>query len=75
MIEGTVTRIVRNQTIPQKIEWDINVPDTKRDVLKILSQTLNAYINDYQIQDNLFTANITVCANVLYLNASLLVLI
>ena len=67
MIEGTVTRIVRIQTIPQKIEWDINVPDTKRDVLKILSQTLNAYINDYQIQDNLFTANITVCANVLYL--------
>ena len=52
MIEGTVTRIVRIQTIPQKIEWDINVPDTKRDVLKILSQTLNAYINDYQIQDN-----------------------
>ena len=67
MTEGMITRTVWSQSIPQKIEWDSNVPDSKMDILKILSQTLNAHMNDYQIKDNLFLANITVCANLLYL--------
>ncbi|MBO5409004.1 MAG: DUF3794 domain-containing protein [Clostridia bacterium] len=67
MTEGTVTKTVWSQSIPQKIEWDLNVPDSKRDILKILSQTIHAYMNDYQIKDNLFTANVTVCANLMYL--------
>ncbi len=67
MTEGTITKTVWSQSIPQKIEWDLNVPDSKRDVLKILSQTINAYLNDYKISDNTFTANVTICANLLYL--------
>lgn len=67
MTEGTVTKTVWNKSIPKKIEWDINVPDSKRDILKLLSQTLTAHIADYQIKDNLFTARVEVCANLLYL--------
>lgn len=67
MTEGTITKTVWNKTIPQKIEWDINVPDTKRDILKLLSQTLTGHITDYRIQDNLFHANVELCANLLYL--------
>ena len=67
MTEGTVTKTVRNTSIPKKIEWDINVPDSKRDILKLLSQTLHSHIIDYQIKDNLFTAKVEVCATLLYL--------
>ncbi|MBQ7792488.1 MAG: hypothetical protein IJ367_03230, partial [Clostridia bacterium] len=67
MTEGTVTKTVWNKTIPKKIEWDVNVPDAKRDILKLLSQTLTGHITDYEIKDNLFTAKVELCANLLYL--------
>lgn len=67
MLQGTVTRTVWQTSIPQKIEWDSNVPDSKRDILKILSQTLTGHITDYQVKDNVFTAVVELFATVLYL--------
>lgn len=67
MTEGTVTKTVWNKTIPKKIEWDINVPDSKRDILKLLSQNLTGHITDYEIKDNLFSLKVELCATILYL--------
>lgn len=67
MTEGTITKTVWNKAIPRKIEWDTNVPDSKRDILKLLSQTLTGYITEYEIKDNLFSAKVELCANLLYL--------
>lgn len=67
MSEGTVTKTVWNKTLSKKVEWDCNVPDSKRDILKLLSQTLTGHIVDYEIKDNLFTARVEASATLLYL--------
>ncbi len=67
MMEANVTKTVWTKTVNQPIEWDLNVSDSKRDILKILSQKLTGYVSEYSVRDNLFTAKVTLSANLLYL--------
>jgi len=67
MMEANVTKTVWTKNVSQPIEWDLNVSDSKRDILKILSQKLTGYVSEYSVRDNLFTAKVKLCANLLYL--------
>ena len=62
-----LTNEVLKKNIPKKIEWDFNVPDQKKDILKILSQTLEATVLEYYIKDDYLSAKVGVNANVLYI--------
>ncbi len=67
MTQTNVTKTVWTKTVNQPIEWDLNVSDSKRDMLKILSQKITGYVSEYTVRDNLFTAKVQLCANLLYL--------
>ncbi len=67
MMEANVTKTVWTKNINQPIEWDLNVSDSKRDILKILTQKITGYVSEYSVRDNLFTAKVHLCANLLYL--------
>lgn len=62
-----LTNEVLKKNIPKKIEWDFNVPDQKNDILKILSQSLEATILEYYIKDDYFSGKVSVTTNVLYI--------
>lgn len=62
-----ITNEIFKKNIPKKIEWDFNVPDQKKDILKILSQTLDATILEYYIKDDYFSAKVSVNTNILYI--------
>ncbi len=67
MMEANITKTVWTKTVTQPIEWDLNVSDSKRDILKILSQKLTGYVSEYTVRNNLFSAKVPLCANLLYL--------
>ena len=67
MMEANVTKTVWTKSVNQPIEWDLNVSDSKRDILKILTQKITGYVSEYSVRDNLFTAKVKLCANLLYL--------
>ena len=67
MMDANVTKTVWTKTVSQSIEWDLNVSDSKRDILKILTQKITGYVSEYSVRDNLFTAKVQLCANLLYL--------
>ncbi len=67
MMEANITKTVWSKTVTQPIEWDLNVSDSKRDILKILSQKLTGYVSEYTVRDNLFSAKVPLRANLLYL--------
>ena len=67
MMEANMTKTAWTKTVSHPIEWDLNVSDSKRDILKILTQKLTGYVSEYTVRDNLFTARVTLCANLLYL--------
>lgn len=67
MTQANVTKTVWQKTVTKPIEWDLNVSDSKRDILKILSQKITGYVSECSIRDNLFCAKAVLCATLLYL--------
>ena len=70
MLDGNLTKAVLKKNVNKKVEWDFNVPDSKNDILKILSQTLEGTILEYDASDTSFNAKIRVHANILYIAES-----
>ena len=67
MLDGNLTKAVLKKNVSKKIEWDFNVPDSKNDILKILSQTLEGTVLEYDAKETSFNAKIRVHANILYI--------
>lgn len=67
MNETIITKNVFSKNISKKLEWDINVPDSKKDVLKILSVKIDCLMEDYSFSQGAFSAKIIAMAEVLYI--------
>ena len=67
MLDPNLTKTVFKKAIPKKVEWDFNVPDSKRDILKILSQTVEGTVTEYDVKENSFNLKLQARANVLYI--------
>ena len=67
MLDGNLTKAVLKKSVGKKVEWDFNVPDSKNDILKILSQTLEGTVLEYDVKETSFNAKIRVQANILYI--------
>ena len=68
MLDGSLTKTVLKKNVVKKAEWDFNVPDSKSDILKILSQTLSGTVLEYDVKENSLNAKIRVQANILYIS-------
>ena len=67
MLDGNLSKTVLKKNVSKKVEWDFNVPDSKNDILKILSQTLEGTVLEYDLKETSFNAKIRVHANILYI--------
>ena len=67
MNETIITKNVFSKNISKKLEWDVNVPDIKKDVLKILCAKVDCMMEDYSLSQGSFSAKVIAMADVLYI--------
>lgn len=67
MNEIFITKNIFSKSISKKEQWDINVPDSCPDILKILYSDVNCFVGEYSFSDSEFSAKIEASADVLYI--------
>lgn len=67
MNETFITKSLFSKNISKQAEWDVNVPDNRPDVLKILYFTTDCHITEKNISNKELTVQITVLADILYI--------
>ncbi len=67
MNETIITNNVLTKSISKKLDWDVNVPDSKRDVLKILSSFTECSISDYSFQKDCCNIKLEAISRILYI--------
>lgn len=67
MNEAFVTKNLFSKNISKRAEWDVNIPDNRPDVLKILYSKTTCFLSSTAVSDGELTAKIAVFADILYI--------
>ncbi len=67
MSETVITNNVFKKTVTKKFEWDVIVPDSKRDVLKILSSSSDCFLTDYSFSNGSCNMKLEAVSKILYI--------
>ena len=67
MNETIITNNIFKKSISKKLEWDLNVPDSKGDVLKILSSYSECFITDYSFNSDSCNLKLEAISKILYI--------
>jgi len=67
MNETIITNNVFKKSISKKLEWDVIVPDSKRDILKILSSVSECSILDYSFVNDSCVMKLEATSKIIYI--------
>ncbi len=67
MNETIITNNILKKSVSKKLEWDLNVPDSKGDVLKILSSFCECFITDYSFTNDSCNLKLEAISKIVYI--------
>ncbi len=67
MNETIITNNIFKKSVSKKLEWDLNVPDSKGDVLKILSSFSECSVTDYSFTNDSCKLKLEAISKILYI--------